>query len=109
MLVPLVDFERIMSKSEDIVDTLAFDAAIERAEEAFPITLFDAIENGHNPIKIFREHRAIKQADLAHMVSISPAYLSQLESGIREGSVRIVKAIALALHIPLDLLDLKTR
>jgi len=104
VLVPLVDFERMASNSEDIMDAVAFDAAMERDEEAFPITLLDAIENGENPIKAFREYRGIKQADLAHMASISPAYLSQLESGIREGSVKMVKAIAVALNVSMDLL-----
>jgi len=104
VLVPLVDFERLMSNSEDILDALAFDAAVERGEEAFPMTLFDAIEHGENPMKVFREYSGIKQADLAHLVRISPAYLSQLESGMREGSVRMVKTIAAALDVPMDLL-----
>jgi|SRR5882757_11539857 len=104
VLVPLVDYEHLMSEGEDMLDALAFDAAIERGEEAFPMALFDAIEHGNHPIKVFREYREIKRVDLAHLVRISPAYLSQLESGVREGSVRMVKAIAAALDIPMDLL-----
>lgn len=79
-------------------------AAMERDEEAFPITLLDAIDAEENPIKAFRKYRGIKQAQLANMTSISPAYLSQLENGTREGSVKIVKAIAAALNAPMDLL-----
>lgn len=104
VLVPLIDFERMVRDSEDIADIVAFDAAVERGEEAFPIVLLDAIETGQNPIKAFREYRGIKQAELAHMINISPAYLSQLESGTREGSVKIIKAIAVALNAPMDLL-----
>lgn len=104
VLVPLTDFERMIRNSEDIADTFAFDAAVDRGEEAFPIVLLDAIEDGQNPIKAFREYRGIKQAQLAHMANISPAYLSQLESGMREGSVKIMKAIAVALNVPMDLL-----
>jgi DNA-binding XRE family transcriptional regulator len=89
---------------ENIDDIIAFDAAIDRGEEAFLITLFDAIEAGQNPIKAFREYRGIKQTQLANMVNISPAYLSQLENGMREGSIKIMKAIAVALNVPLDLL-----
>jgi DNA-binding XRE family transcriptional regulator len=104
VLVPLADFERMTSNNEDIGDIAAFDNAMERNEGAFPIALLDAIEAGENPIKAFREHRGIKQAKLAHMTNISPAYLSQLENGAREGSVKIVKAIAMALNVPMDLL-----
>ncbi len=103
VLVPLADFERMARNDEDIADIIAFDAAIDRGEEAFPITLLDAIEAGQNPITAFREYRGIKQAQLAKMVNISPAYLSQLESGTREGSMKIMKAIAAALNVPLDL------
>jgi transcriptional regulator with XRE-family HTH domain len=46
----------------------------------------------------------MKQTQLATMVNISPAYLSQLENGMREGSIKIMKAIAVALNVPLDLL-----
>jgi DNA-binding XRE family transcriptional regulator len=104
VLVPLADFERITRNSEDVADIAAFDAAIERNEEAFPITLLDAIDAGENPIKAFRNYRGIKQTELANMTGISPAYLSQLENRTREGSVKIVKAIAVALNVPMDLL-----
>ena len=77
---------------------------MDRGGEAFPITLLDAIEAGQNPIKAFREYREMKQAQLANMINISPAYLSQLESGMQEGSVKIMKAMAAALNVPLDLL-----
>ncbi|HWS84630.1 MAG TPA: helix-turn-helix transcriptional regulator [Ktedonobacteraceae bacterium] len=104
VLVPLIDFERMTRNSEDIGDIAAFDAAMERDEEAFPITLLDAIDTGENPIKAFRKYRGMKQAELANMTCISPAYLSQLENGTREGSVKMVKAIAVALNVPMDLL-----
>jgi DNA-binding XRE family transcriptional regulator len=104
VLVPLADFERMTRNIEDIVDIAAFDAAMERNEEAFPIALFDAIEAGENPIKAFRTYRGIRQAELAHMTNISAAYLSQLEKGAREGSVKMVKAIAIALNVPMDFL-----
>jgi len=104
VLVPLVDFERMTRNGEDIADNVAFDAAVDRGEEAFPIVLLDAIEAGQNPIKAFREYRGIKQAQLANMTNISPAYLSQLESGMREGSVKMMKAIAVALNVSMDLL-----
>jgi DNA-binding XRE family transcriptional regulator len=100
----MADFERMARNSEDIANIAAFDAAMEHNEEAFPIALLDAIAAGENPIKAFRDYRGIKQAELANIVNISPAYLSQLENGTREGSVKIVKVIATALNVPMDLL-----
>jgi DNA-binding XRE family transcriptional regulator len=104
VVISSYDSMRYIRNSEDIADIVAFDAAVDRGEEAFPIVLLDAIEAGQNPIKAFREYRGIKQAQLANMTNTSPAYLSQLESGTREGSIKTMKAIAVALNVPIDLL-----
>lgn len=107
VLVPLVDFEYITKYSNDIADITdiaAFDAVMEHNEEAFPLTLLDTIDAGENPIKAFRTYRGMKQAELATLTNISSAYLSQLENGTREGSVKMIKAIAIALNVPMDLL-----
>jgi transcriptional regulator with XRE-family HTH domain len=60
-----------------------------------------ALVNG-NPVKVWREHRKYSQYELAEMVGISPAYLSKIESGKQDGSVKVQKKIALALDIDLD-------
>ena len=52
VLVPLADFERMARHNEDIADIVAFDTAMDRGEEAFPITLLDAIEAGQILLKL---------------------------------------------------------
>lgn len=52
----------------------------------------------------WREHRGLSQAQLAARAGISKAYLSQIETGARQGSVRALKALAGALNVPLDAL-----
>ena len=39
------------------------------------------------------------QADLATRADISPMYLSQIETGNRGGSTKVIAAIATALHV----------
>lgn len=52
----------------------------------------------------WREHRGLSQAQLAGKAGISKAYLSQIETGVRRGSLRALKALARALDVPLDVL-----
>ncbi len=42
------------------------------------------------------------QRELATNVGVNAAYLSQIESGKRGGSTRVLRAIANALHVDLD-------
>jgi DNA-binding XRE family transcriptional regulator len=57
-----------------------------------------------NPIKIIRKHRGMTQGDLADAAGISRPYLTEIETGRKEGSIRALKAIADALNVPLTLL-----
>ena len=73
-------------------------------DEIIPGEFADRILDGENPVRIWREYRGLSIKALAEKVGISAAYLSQIENGVREGSVRTMKALAMALN--LDLADL---
>jgi transcriptional regulator with XRE-family HTH domain len=55
-------------------------------------------------IRSMRLARGISQAEVAARASISPSYLSLLESGKKEPSLAMLRSIAKALRIPDDLL-----
>ena len=63
---------------------------------------------GRLKVKYFRwsalggKHRGITQRQLAEKADISTAYLSQIELGEREGSTKVLAAIARALDLTLD-------
>jgi len=59
---------------------------------------------GESPVKLWREHRGLTQQDLAKRAGISKPYLSQIETGKRQGTVETIGAIARALDVPLDVL-----
>jgi DNA-binding XRE family transcriptional regulator len=59
---------------------------------------------GESPVKLWREHRGLTQQDLADKAGISKSYLSQIESGKRQGTVETLSAIARSLEVPLDVL-----
>ncbi|WP_305043155.1 helix-turn-helix domain-containing protein [Geoalkalibacter sp.] len=60
--------------------------------------------DGELPIKLWREHRGLTQQELADRAGISKPYLSQIETGRRQGTVDTLSAIARALDVSLDLL-----
>jgi transcriptional regulator with XRE-family HTH domain len=58
--------------------------------------------DGENPVNVWREYRGLTQQQLADKVKISKAYLSQIETGKRKGSTKILSTIAKALDVSLD-------
>ena len=59
---------------------------------------------GESSIKLWREHRGLTQQELATRAGISKPYLSQIETGKRQGTVETLSAIARSLDVPLDVL-----
>ena len=57
-----------------------------------------------NVIKVMRTAAGMKQKDLALRAGIKPNYLSLVEAGKREPSLKILREIAKALDVPTSLL-----
>jgi len=55
------------------------------------------------PIKIIRKHRGMTQGNLAEAAGISRPYLTEIETGKKDGSIRALKSIAGALDISLEM------
>lgn len=55
-----------------------------------------------SPIKIIRKHRGMTQGDLADAANLSRPYLTEIETGRKEGSIRALKAIAEALGVSME-------
>ncbi len=70
---------------------------------ALPDDILQKIEvGGQSPIKIIRKHRGMTQDDLAAAAGLSRPYLTEIETGRKEGSIRSLKSIAKALNVPLE-------
>lgn len=108
VVLPLGDYERLIASSEDLADVRAYDEARRRIDsgedELIPAEFANRILDGESPLRVFRDLRGFSAKDLAAKVEVSPAYLSQLETGERDGSLKVWKKIADALNV--DLSDL---
>jgi DNA-binding XRE family transcriptional regulator len=107
-VIPYNDYLTLIEKAEMLDDVDEYDriqsAIIRGEEELIPSEIVDAILDGQTPIKVFREYRLLTQHDLADKVGISVPYLSQIETQKRQGSIRVLTAIARALNVTLDMI-----
>ncbi|MDX9850278.1 MAG: helix-turn-helix transcriptional regulator [Anaerolineaceae bacterium] len=79
-------------------------AILQGEEELFPGEVVDAILDGESPLKVIRLYRDLTQRELAERVGRSVPYLSQLETGKRAGSIKVLSEIARVLDVPLEMI-----
>lgn len=100
------DYEALVQSAEDAEDAASVRRFQERLasgeEELLPAAMVDRILDGENPIRVWREHRGLSVKALAEKAGITPAYLSQVETGKRDGTVETLRKLAGALGATLD-------
>jgi DNA-binding XRE family transcriptional regulator len=106
VVMPEDVFERLRDAAEMAEDVAAYDEFKRRLaageEEFIPSEMVDRILAGENRVRIWREHRGMTVAALAERAGITQPYLSQIETGKREGTLQTMKKVAEALKIGLD-------
>jgi ribosome-binding protein aMBF1 (putative translation factor) len=105
-IMPLADYESLVASAEQSSDVRAYDEAKRRIasgeDELVPSEFANRILDGENPVRVWREYRGMSAKDLAAKTGLSPAYISQIETGDRDGSFETMKKIAQALSVSLD-------
>lgn len=105
-VVPIEIYQRMAEALEDLEDIRAADEAMRAIaageDELVPAETARRLLHGGNPLKVWREHRDLSQTALAGKAGISQAYLAQIETGNRQGSVKVMQALAGALKVELD-------
>jgi DNA-binding XRE family transcriptional regulator len=102
VVLPLDEYEDLI----DVADIAAADEVRRNiaagTDELVPAEVVDRLFSGENPIRVWRQFRNISAHDLAREIGISSAYLSEIETGRKEGSLSVMKRIAKALSVDLD-------
>jgi len=90
VLVPLHDFTAMKNEGRESIlpDNILQELSLEKS----------------NPIKIIRKYRGMTQDDLASAVGVSRPYLTEIETGRKDGSIKTLKSIAKALNVSLEFL-----
>ena len=106
VVLPESDYRALLEAVEDATDLAAvreFDRKFAAGEEELlPLEMVDRILAGENRVRVWREHRGLSLKALAKAADVTPAYLSQVETGKRDGTVETYRKLAAALSVSLD-------
>ncbi|MCJ8142175.1 helix-turn-helix domain-containing protein [Ancylobacter sp. A5.8] len=106
VVLPEADYEALVAAAEDAADIATVRRFKERLasgeEELVPAAIVDRLVAGENAIRVWREHRGLSASSLAEKAGIAQAFLSQIETGKRDGTVATLKKIADALSVTVD-------
>ena len=103
-VIPWMLYKRLSELDSDfeLSDEELYDIAKFADEEAFPIDVADRLLAGVNAVKVYREYRGMTQKQLAGEVGINAVYLSQIETGRRNGSTATLTKLAESLNVDLE-------
>ena len=98
------EYSRLANAHADALlsDEELYDRAQAEGGEFFPVEVVDRLLAGEHPVKVYRKHRGMTQAELAVAVGVHKMYVSQIETGRRVGSTKTLTALARALNVGLD-------
>ena len=96
------EYERLVDLADvAIADRVMANVAAGR-DEFIPSEIVDRLLDGENKVKVWRGHRGLSARELAEKTGLSASYISEIESGRKEGSISALKKIAAALGLDLD-------
>lgn len=105
-ILPEAEFDALRDAAEAARDVAAYDRARQRLtaseDELVPFEITTRLLAGENPIRVWREFRGLSATRLAEQAKISAGYLSQIETGQREGTISTLRAVARVLGVSLD-------
>ena len=100
------EYDALVEMAEMLEDVAAYDDAKRRIAEGddlrVPAEFVDRLIDGENPIRVWRDFRGMTSKDLANAIGISAGYLSEIETGKKDGSISVFRNIAKALRVDLD-------
>ena len=106
VVLPEADYERLCEIAEDHADSAAANRVLDDIaagrEEFVPAEFANRILEGESPVRVYREWRGLTGQELAERIGVSQGYLSQIETGKRQGKIGAYRAIADALGASVD-------
>lgn len=106
VLLPEAEYEALLDAAEDAVDIAAveeFERKLASGEEEYiPFEVVKRFLAGESPVRVWREHRGLTATALAEAAGIGQGFLSQIETGKRDGTVETLKKIAAVLKVTID-------
>jgi DNA-binding XRE family transcriptional regulator len=73
-------------------------------EETLPAGVVDRLLAGENPVRVLRAHRSMTLQQVADLCGVTNSHVSQVEKGKRSMSADLLKRMAAALRVDVELL-----
>lgn len=105
VLLPVADHDRLTNDAQAFTDLSAATYAalpVTEPDLLIPADIVYRISQGESPVRVWREHRGMKAISLARATGISAPYLSEIETGKKDGTFRTMAVIAECLGVSLD-------
>lgn len=102
VILPIAEYERL-TEAADIAAARKVKADIAAGnDELVPAGIVNRILEGESPLRVWRTYRGMTGKHLAELTGLSAPYISEIETGKKEGSVSAMKRMADALNVNLD-------
>lgn len=102
VVLPLAEYEALVDLADVARADKVIDDISEGRDEMLPADVVGRLLDGENKVRVWRTHRGMSARDLAAAADLSAPYVSEIESGKKEGSISAMKKIAEALKVDLD-------
>jgi len=107
-ILPRREYEALSTKAREAEEDFGTARLVARARKEIaagmpliPKQVVDRIARGENALRVLREWRGQTQLSISHKTNIGQGYLSDLESGRRQGTTAALKKIANVLGVRL--------
>jgi len=110
-ILPRKDYEVLVAKAAEAEEDKGTARLVARARAEIaagapllPKQVVDRLAAGESPVRVLREWRDVPQMYLSFKTGLSQGYISDLETGRRNGTAAALRLVADMLKVPLDLL-----
>lgn len=104
--IPMVEYLRLKEIEEDFADLQSASAIlcrIETGEEVLiPSEVVNRLLDGEAPLRVWREHRQLSQAELARVSGVNRIQIIDIEAGRKTGSVATLRKLAGSLKVDIE-------
>ena len=105
------DWNAILDALDEVDDRRSIAESQERwargEDDGLPIGFVERLFKGENPVRVWRDFRGLSTTALAKKAKVSQPYLSEIETGVKPGSVATLRKLAAALDVDIDDLAMK--
>ncbi len=102
VILPLADYEFLVDGNDiAAADRIKSEIAAGN-DELVPAAVVTRLLAGEHPVKVWRTHRGQSAKALADATGLSAPYISEIETGKKEGSIAAMKTIAEALDLGIE-------